>query len=219
MPARPEATWGLLADIETVAACLPGAKITERLDATHYKGTVTVRVGPATLAFRGTIDVKERDATQRTLRVVATGTDTTGSSAASLDLTARVDATAEGQSALVGNSAASVSGKAAAFGGRMMETVADQILKQFAANFAARVATGTPTAGPMTEPSAAAAATPAPATPGAPRMPAAVTNDAASPQTAPVPAALPQPNELNGLALAWAVLKDWLRGLFGKKLT
>ena len=32
-----------------------------------------------------------------------------------------------------------MSGKAAAFGGRMMSTVADQILKQFADNFAAQV--------------------------------------------------------------------------------
>ena len=32
-----------------------------------------------------------------------------------------------------------MSGKAAAFGGRMMSTVADQVLKQFADNFAARV--------------------------------------------------------------------------------
>ena len=32
-----------------------------------------------------------------------------------------------------------MSGKAAAFGGRMMNTVADQILKQFADNFAAQV--------------------------------------------------------------------------------
>jgi hypothetical protein len=31
---------------------------------------------------------------------------------------------------------------------------------------------------------------------------------------APLP---PVAKELDGLALAWAVLKDWLRGLFGKK--
>jgi hypothetical protein len=34
-----------------------------------------------------------------------------------------------------------MSGKAAAFGGRMMNSVADQILKQFAANFASQVGT------------------------------------------------------------------------------
>ncbi len=41
---------------------------------------------------------------------------------------------------LVGKSEVAMSGKAAAFGGRMMNSVADQILKQFADNFATQVA-------------------------------------------------------------------------------
>jgi carbon monoxide dehydrogenase subunit G len=139
MPASAEVSWQLLQDIVAVAACMPGARITERLDDTHYKGTVTIRVGPATLSFRGDIEVRELDPATRTLRVIGKGSDTTGTSAASLDLTARMEAAEGGQSNLVGKSEASVSGKAAAFGGRMMNSVADQILKEFAANFAARV--------------------------------------------------------------------------------
>ena len=114
---------------------MPGAKITERLDDTHYKGTVTVKVGPATLAFRGDIEVRSWTPATRTLRLIAKGTDTRHSGA-SMDLTARVEAAEDGASNLVGHSEASVSGKAAAFGGRMMDAVADQVLKQFAANFA-----------------------------------------------------------------------------------
>ena len=40
-----------------------------------------------------------------------------------------------------------------------------------------------------------------------------------SPAVVPAtPRAAPASNELNGLALLWGVLKDWLRGLFaGKK--
>ena len=139
MPASAEVSWQLLQDIVAVAACMPGARITERLDDTHYKGTVTIRVGPATLSFRGDIEVRELDVATRTLRLIGKGSDTTGTSAASLDLTARMEVAEDGQSNLVGKSEASVSGKAAAFGGRMMNSVADQILKEFAANFAARV--------------------------------------------------------------------------------
>lgn len=189
MPASPGVTWGALLDIEAVAACIPGAKITERLDDRHYKGVVTVKVGPAKLAFRGDVEVKEQDATSRTLRLVASGTDTSGSSAASLDLTARVEDAVGGDSNLVGRSEASVSGKAATFGGRMMDTVADQILKQFAANFAAHLEAQQP-----------APALVARGTPASPASPAATSQ---------------QP--LNGLALLWAVVKDWLRGLFAKK--
>ena len=186
--ADPDATWTTLADVEAVASCMPGAKITERLDDRHYKGTVTIKVGPATLAFRGDIEVKEKDAGNRLLRLVAKGTDTSGSSAASLDLTARVESAGDGNSTLVGTSEASVSGKAAAFGGRLMDAVADQVLKQFAANFAARVEAQPPTAPP----------TPA------------------SPASAP-PAS--QPPALNGIALAWSLLKDWLRNLFSRRQT
>lgn len=181
VPASADLSWEFLQDIAAVAACMPGAKITERLDATHYKGTVTVKVGPATMSFRGDIEVRELDARTRTLRLLGKGSDTTGTSGASIDLTARVEAAEAGLSSLVGRSEATVSGKAAAFGGRMMNSVADQVLKQFAANFAAQV-----------ESLKAAGA---------------------------APVALPPPaqHELNGLALFWSILKDWIRGFFSKQ--
>jgi carbon monoxide dehydrogenase subunit G len=182
MPASAEVSWQFLQDIAAVAACMPGAKITERLDDTHYKGTATVKVGPATMSFRGDIEVRELDAATRTLRLIGKGSDTTGTSGASIDLTARVEAADGGASKLVGKSEATVSGKAAVFGGRMMNTVADQILQQFAANFAARVES----------------------------------LKAAQPGSAPSTAALAQ-QELNGLALIWAVLRNWVRGLFSKQ--
>ncbi len=57
-----------------------------------------------------------------------------------MNLLARIEAVDGGLSLLVGSSEVSVSGKAAAFGGRMMDAVADKILQQFADNFAAEVA-------------------------------------------------------------------------------
>jgi hypothetical protein len=123
---------------------MPGAKITERVDETHYKGTVSVKVGPASLSFRGEIEVKRVDAASRTLRLYAKGTDTTGGSGASMDLTARVDALDANACNLVGESEVSMSGKAAAFGARMIGPVSDQVLGQFAANFAARLQAAPP---------------------------------------------------------------------------
>ncbi|MFJ1258131.1 SRPBCC family protein [Cupriavidus sp. CuC1] len=190
-----DAAWQSLQDIEAVAACMPGAKLTERVDDTHYKGTITVRLGPATMSFKGDIEVLGLDPQARSLHLAGKGADSTGQSAASMDLLAAVRATGA-TCELAGRSEVSMSGKAAAFGGRMMNTVADQILKQFADNFAALVRARQ--AQPMPESSAtdAPAATPA-ATPAAP-----------APQA-----------ELNGLALAWAVVRDWLRGIFSRKAT
>lgn len=139
MPASADTGWALLQDIEGVASCMPGAKITERVDAQHYKGTVAVKLGPASLSFRGEIEVRGLDAAARSLHLFAKGTDSTGGSAASMDLTARVEAVDAASCNLVGTSEVTMSGKAATFGGRVMGPVSDQILGQFAANFAAKV--------------------------------------------------------------------------------
>ncbi|MGO9513169.1 MAG: SRPBCC family protein [Steroidobacteraceae bacterium] len=197
MPCSAEIAWEFLQNIEAVAGCMPGAKITERIDAGRYKGTVSAKVGPVTMSFRGEVQMAEVDATARSLRLLGKGTDSTGSSGASMNLTARIESAEGDRCTLVGVSELSMSGKAAAFGGRMMSTVADQILLQFADNFARQVS--------ALEAQRAA--------------PAAGESGAQSPG-APVgePAAgVSATRELNVLALAWAIIKGWLRGLFPKK--
>lgn len=192
LPSSPEIAWVFLQDLEAVAGCMPGAKITERLDVGRYKGTVTVKVGPATMSFRGEVEMKDADPAARTLRLLAKGTDSTGSSGASMNLTARIEPAESGLCTLAGAAEVSVSGKAAAFGARMMSTVADRILQQFADNFAVEVSAL------QTQRIAAPAA------------------DNVAPAAAAEPVA-PPARELNGVSLAWAVFKDWLRGLFSKK--
>ncbi len=187
MPVPADAAWRLLQDIEAVAACMPGAKITERVDDTHYKGTVTSRVGPATLSFNGTIEVLEVDASTMTLRMVGKGSDRSGSSGASMDLTARIEKTDDNKSNLIGNSEVSMTGKAATFGGRMIVPVADQILKQFAGNFAKRVE----------------------------QVDSETATSSGAQQKAAGTA--PPETSLNALALLWGMLKDAVRRLFGKR--
>jgi uncharacterized protein len=198
LAASADSAWQLLQDIETVAGCMPGAKITERIDATHYKGTITVRLGPATMAFKGTIEVLALEAAQRSLHLVGKGADATGTSAASMDLVAAVQAAGDACE-LTGKSEVTMSGKAASLGGRLMGPVADQMLKQFVANFAVRLADLQQA---QTQP-----------VPG--QVPAS-TQPAAAPLPLATTAEAPQ-SELNGLALAWAVVRDWLRGLFSHK--
>ena len=57
LQASPAQAWMVLQDVTAVANCMPGAAITEQVDATHYKGAVKVKVGPAVAAFAGDIDV------------------------------------------------------------------------------------------------------------------------------------------------------------------
>ena len=39
-----EQAWTVLADVNATAVCMPGAQITEQVDATHYKGAVKSKV-------------------------------------------------------------------------------------------------------------------------------------------------------------------------------
>ena len=185
MPSSPAIAWEFLQNVEAVAACMPGAKLTEQVGENHHKGTVTVKLGPATMSFRGEVEVQDVDPTTQTLRLIGKGTDSTGNSGVSMNLLARIEAVDGGLSQLVGSSEVSISGKAAAFGGRMMDSVADKILLQFADNFAAEVA--------------------------------ALQDPGSGPKESGDGTTTPRATELNALALAWAVFKDWLRSLFSKK--
>ena len=177
--------WQVLRDVRTVAGCMPGAEITEQVDATHYKGSVKVKVGPANAAFGGDIEVRALDEATRRVQLFGKGADRGGSSA-SMELTATIEPGATANtSVLVGEAAVIVNGKFAQFGGRMLVQVSDMLLVQFADNFRA-----------------AAAALPAP--------------EGAAPAVA-VSSAPAKANEINGLAIAWALIKAWFGGLFGKR--
>src|SRR5271156_4067083 len=53
VPLPPAQTWALLMDIPRIAPCMPGAELTEIVDAQNYKGKIAVRLGPVALAFKG----------------------------------------------------------------------------------------------------------------------------------------------------------------------
>jgi uncharacterized protein len=182
-----ERAWLILGDVRAVAASMPGAQITEQVDANHYKGTVRVKVGPASASFGGDVRVLEIDAAAHRLRINAKGADKGGSSA-SMDLTASLESVDEKRSVLIGTSQVIVNGKFAQFGGRLIGQVSDVVLAQFANNFAA-----------------AAAALPSPSTAAAP---------AARPAPA---AAAPRKSELSALAITWSLVKNWVLALLGKR--
>ena len=197
VPAGIEQCWAVLGDVRAVAACMPGAQITEQLDDTHFKGTVKSKVGPAVMSFNGDIELQGRDEAARSLRLLGKGADKAGSSA-SMQLTAHLEPGEAGSSVLVGVATIVVSGKLAQFGSRLLVPVSDAMLAQFADNF--RTAAAAVPVASAAAPTAAADATPA---------------AGAAPPAAPRPV---QPvQELNALSLMWTVLKDLLGGLFGRK--
>ncbi len=204
-----DASWSILSNMHELATCMPGAQITEDIDATHFKGSVKVKVGPAVAAFAGTIEILELDLTTRTLKMLGKGADKSGSSA-SMQLTATLVAAENGHSTLQGHAEVIVNGKFAQFGGRMMTSVSDMILLQFADVFSQKAQA---VQGAMM-PEAAAEGASADAITGASADAAGGANGfvrTAAPK-APIVA-----TEFNALGFAWLMIKKFFANLFGRK--
>lgn len=203
----PARAWAILADLKAVAGCMPGAELTEQLSDTSYKGGVKVKVGPAVAQFGGAVDVLEKSEADRKMVLRGKGADKGGSSA-SMDLIAVIEADPANpaHSVLHGDASVIVNGKFAQFGGRMMVQVSEMILVQFVENFRqAALALPAPASVAIAEDAAVAFG-------GVAEQASPPTVAAAAPRTAP-----PVAQEINGLAIVWALIKNWWQGLFGKK--
>lgn len=222
-----DAAWAILANMHELATCMPGAQITEDIDATHFKGAVKVKVGPAVAAFAGTIEIITLDVSTRTLKMMGKGADKGGSSA-SMELTANLveaEGGDNGTCTLVGHAEVIVNGKFAQFGGRMMTSVSDMILLQFADVFSQKAAVqqaamAPAEAAPLAAEAAGAAGGGAASSEGASALPAAASaaSAAAAPHAArPAPVAPIVAKEFNALAFAWLMVKNFFASLFGRK--
>lgn len=150
--------WEFFGDIPQVAACLPGAELTENLGDERYKGRVAVRMGPVRLQFAGTADITERDEAAQRVVVHATGAEEKGRGQASMVITATLARAGHGTKVNVTQDL-QLSGAAAQYGRGMISDVTAVLMRDFSANLQDRIARVE--RGESPEQIAAAAATPA----------------------------------------------------------
>ena len=67
--------WAVLSNLEEIAACMPGASLGERLGDNAYKGSVKVKVGPATAQFGGEVEILAMDEAARSMTLKGKGAD------------------------------------------------------------------------------------------------------------------------------------------------
>jgi uncharacterized protein len=133
-----EKVWSFFGDIPQVAACLPGAELTEDLGDDKYRGGVAVRMGPVRLNFDGTAEITERDEAAKRLVVHAAGADAKGRGQASMDVTATL--TRSGRGTKVGVlQDLQLSGAAAQYGRGMISDVTSVLMRDFSANMQDRI--------------------------------------------------------------------------------
>jgi uncharacterized protein len=131
--------WHFFDDIPQVAACLPGAQLTEDLGNDKYRGKVAVRMGPVKLQFAGTAEIKERDDAGKRIVVDAAGADEKGRGQAAMLLTAQLTQMAGGTKVSVDQDL-QLQGAAAQYGRGMITDVSTVLMHDFAANMQRRIA-------------------------------------------------------------------------------
>lgn len=125
--------WQTVMDVERVATAVPGAELTEKLSDTTYKGMVKVRVGPLSMQYRGQIELISRD--DATHIAVFKGKAQEKAGQGTAEGTATVTLTEDdGQTTGIVHGDVALSGKAAAMGKGVVNTVTQQIMGIFAGN-------------------------------------------------------------------------------------
>ena len=151
--------WAYLTDPYRVAPALPGAAITEKVDDQTYAGNITVKVGPVSARYKGTVRFAKLDPAARTADITAFGQDTTGRGGADMKMSSRLAERAPGETEVSVVSEVSVTGMLAQLGRGMMQDVSDEMLRKFTEAMRAELERpGGPAEAPVP---AAAAATPA----------------------------------------------------------
>ncbi|MFE7977896.1 SRPBCC family protein [Streptomyces shenzhenensis] len=154
VPVPVDDAWSALLDIERIAPCLPGATV-EGYDGTTVTGAVKVKVGPITVAYRGTAVFEEKDGSAHRMVLVASGRETRGQGTARATVTGTLSGR-DGGTAVSVDTDLTVTGRPAQFGRGVLAEVGDRLVGQFAECLAERLGERPRAPGARPEPSAAA---------------------------------------------------------------
>jgi len=131
--------WEFFGNVPQVAACLPGAELTEDLGDDSYGGTVGIRMGPVRLQFAGKAKILERDDAARRMVIDAAGADQKGRGQAAMTITAQLVSAGSGTQVSLDQDL-QLSGAAAQYGRGMISDVTTVLMGQFATNMQQRIA-------------------------------------------------------------------------------
>jgi uncharacterized protein len=142
VPVPPEKAWDVLLDVERIAPCMPGASVTSISDdGNEVEGQVKVKLGPLSLAYKGTAKFTNKDQANHTIAIEATGKETRGAGTASANVQATLKpADAVGSTLVAIHTSLNVTGRPAQFGRSLLPEVSGKLIAQFASNLEALIA-------------------------------------------------------------------------------
>ncbi|MFG1960287.1 SRPBCC family protein [Nonomuraea sp. NPDC049028] len=188
-----ERAWEVLTDLEGIAPCMPGARLTG-VEGDVYSGKVRVKVGPVVSEYAGTVRFLEKDDVEHRAVIDAKGRDSRGAGNASAAITAQLRA--DGPRTVVSvDTDLKISGKVAQLGSGMIKEVSNKLLGQFVTCLEAKLTEPVPDA---SAPDTSAPDTAATGTTEAPATEAPATELRAT--EAPVGEPEPEPLDVLGVA-------------------
>jgi carbon monoxide dehydrogenase subunit G len=154
-------TWATLLDIQRVAQCLPGAKLESDGADGVYRGSMQMRLGPMTLAYKGTARMAEIEEDTHSATIEVKAKELKGQGTATARIRNRLEPGAGGATHVTVETDLNITGRPAQFGRGIMEDVAGKMLGDFAKRLAGEVlsagagAAGGPTANGSAAPATA----------------------------------------------------------------
>ncbi|MDW5531208.1 xanthine dehydrogenase family protein molybdopterin-binding subunit [Azospirillum sp. NL1] len=146
VPATPEQVWAILLDPKELAALLPGCEALDLVGANAYRAEVVVGIGPVRGRYTAEVALSNLDP-PNALTLTGSGTSALGSGSGTGHVTLERTLTGTRVTYRYG---ASVGGKVAAVGGRMLDSASRLLIGQF---FEKLVARAGGTAAPAEHPS------------------------------------------------------------------
>jgi carbon monoxide dehydrogenase subunit G len=129
-----ELVWTYLTDPYRVVGCLPGASLTDKIDARTYSGTISTKVGLVSASFAGTVTFERVDPVGRLTEIVGVGQDGRGKNSARLRMVSRLSEVGERTLVSV-HSSLDLTGILAQMGRGIIQSVARDMFRQFAGRF------------------------------------------------------------------------------------
>ena len=209
-----EQVWDALVDVERIAPCLPGAEITGQGPDGSYEGNFTVKLGPTTASYRGSLKMDSLDEASHTATMHAKGTDKRGQGGANATIVSTLREEG-GETTVDVVTDFTITGRLARFGrGGMIEDISRRMMRDFSQCLQATLTSEPPAAAAPVTPGEEADA--AVASAGGAAAEASAATEAAPAPPAPTRAAPPPAKPIKGFSLLLSVLWERIKRLFGR---
>ena len=122
----PQQIWELLLDPEVLAAIMPGCESLELIEEDHYKGAIKAKIGPVSSQYNSTFKISDKNPPESyNLHIEGQGPGGFVNGDVQISLAANDEGTM-----MAYEGTATVGGKIASIGQRLVETGAKIIIKQ-----------------------------------------------------------------------------------------